>query len=548
MNEAGQPVERRGTASKGPLEATGVNRASPRSRLQPLAYLLATLAFMGCAERAPGPGHFRIAVPYDLASLDPHAEFTTGHFSLLDNVYEGLVRIERDLTVRPRLAEYWETPDPLTWVFHLRPATFHDGRPVTAADVVYSFRRLLDRPELDVGYYVLNVKQVRSLDPSTLVIKTRRPSSLLLNRLSWVYVVPQGAFEEGQDALGGGTGPYRIVRWQPGRELSLERHRGYWGPKPLLEGVVFAVNRRPEDAVRGLRSGRYQMIALGPGDSQQPLDSAAHRLLSIDSPAVLYLGLNLRRPNAPLAKARPNPFLRREVRRAIHLAIDRNQLVTALPGRHPANQLVPREVFGFDPSLPQPVTDRAAARQLLSKAGLGRGFAATLHTRPSLADTATLVGEQLAAVGIRLEVEVLPEWEYFRALEQGQFSMWLDRWGCTTGDAGELFEGAMHSRDAGRRLGLFNESGYSNAGLDRAIEESVGLDRPLPRQAALQAIMRTLMEELVWIPLHTESDRFGLERCFEWQPRFDLAIRAAEIRLAQDANATCRHRVALTGP
>jgi peptide/nickel transport system substrate-binding protein len=120
--------------------------------------------------------------------------------------------------------------------------------------------------------------------------------------------------------------------------------------------------------------------------------------------------------------------------------------------------------------------------------------------------------------------------EFFAALNRREVSFWLLATGCATGDAAELFESSFHSPDARDGFGIDNYGDYRNPDLDRAIEAAAALASPRARQRALQQLMRTAMEELPWLPLYYEDALYVVDRRFEFSPRNDLQVRAADIR------------------
>src|SRR5512142_1006489 len=131
----------------------------PWSAFRAVAALLVSAALgVACASRPPRDlALLTVAIPSSLDDLDPHARDKLGSASVLSNVYEALVASDADMRIRPCLAAAWVSPDPLTWVFHLRPGVvFHDGRRLRAADVVFSFERLMKGPDLEVATYVSN--------------------------------------------------------------------------------------------------------------------------------------------------------------------------------------------------------------------------------------------------------------------------------------------------------------------------------------------------------------------------------------------------------
>jgi len=502
--------------------------AATRRRFLAGVPLLAAAA--ACRGGGAAPPPFRVALTLGIGSLDPHASTTTAAFTVLGNLFEPLVFNFRQ-GLRPGLSNRWSSPDPFTWIFELRPGVrFHSGRTLRAQDVVYSYRRAQGRSDLEVGYYLGDVESVEAASETTVRVRTRRRAPALLSRLAHVFVVPEGT-NPGDSAEG--SGPYRLAEWdRAARRLRLKRFDGHWGSRPALSQVEVHLGIPPLEAERGLETGAYDLAQFG-GARPQRDGAEAWAIRRRSTLYVKYLGFDLARETTPFVPEIPNPFRDRRVREAIHLAIDRPRMLSRLPTNGvPAYQLVPRDVFGYASDLPPDRPDPTRSRALLKAAGLADGFRATLHTRPILAETAELVKEELAGVGIRLDLAIRPDEELFAAIGRHELSLWLDRWSCSTGESAELFETALHTRDESRGLGLYNESGYSNPTLDAAIESALETERPVERRSALQQLMRTAMHDLPWVPLYSDEDLWGLRRGWVWEPNVDFWLHLRDIRPA----------------
>jgi peptide/nickel transport system substrate-binding protein len=494
---------------------------------------LVSFALCGCRKPAAelvSARTLRIAVPYDVSTLDPHAEDRVTNFALLANLYEPLVTTDAEMAIRPCLAEKWESPDPLTWIFYLRHSvTFHGGRPLRAADVVYSLDRLRRNPDLDIRNYVQNVAEVAAVDDLTIRIHTSAPSAIFLSKLRFVMIIPAGS-GPGLGSKVDGTGPYALADWQPGVSMRMKRNERYWGAAPAAREVEFRVNLEPEETLRGLRNQEYQ-IALCNSKRLEPGPAwlAHYRVVRADNLFVPYLGWDLSGRTTPFSSVTKNPFRDIRVRRAVGLAIDRRRLLAGLSGHATtATQMVPRFVFGFDPELPEMVRDLQQARDLLRDAGLPKGFKVVLHARPVLEEAALLVKRDLAEIGIEVETRLLPNHEFFAQKRKGM-PLWLDRWACSGGDASEFLDNFVHSEDPKRSLGAFNYQGYANPDLDRAIERSAEVEKVRDRRSLLQDIMRTTVRDLVLLPLYNDQDVYAIDNALAWQPRNDRYIKVAEI-------------------
>ena len=461
-----------------------------------------------------------MALPYSHTSLDPHGDGTLRtRLSPSYNIYEPLVDVDHDLRVRPGLATSWSTVDEHTWQFELREARFHSGPALGAADVVASLQRAAG-PRRDSSYYLQDLESVRALGPRRVELRTRGPAPRFLNRLGSVMIVPARAVD--LTRIADGTGPYAVESWEPGRVLLLRRNEAWWNGKPDVVRAELHFDVAGARAEEGLLAGRFEAAQFVAGfDPARVAASPVHRLVDQEDLYVTYLAWNFTRP----------PFSDRRVREAVSTAIGRATLASSLPRRaQPASQLVTRHVFGFDPALVIPPGDGARARAALARAGWPDGLAATLTVRERYRDVGEALARQVAAAGLKLTVEVEEEPRFSERLTRGELSLWLDNWGCTTGDAAELFENALHSRAAGSSYGRFNETGYANPALDTRIEAVAGLDADERRQA-LQELMRAVLDDHALVPLYSDIDVYGLARDHRWRPRADGSLRLADFDL-----------------
>ncbi len=140
-----------------------------------------------------------------------------------------------------------------------------------------------------------------------------------------------------------------------------------------------------------------------------------------------------------------------------------------------------------------------------------------------------MVKEELAEVGIRVRVESLPSAEFFDALDERKLSFWIVASGCPTGDGTELLETSFHSPAPGG-LGVDNYGEYRNPELDRGILEAEGLFDLRTRQAAVQHLLRQVLEDRVWIPLYHDRATLVVASSFRYEPRADGYLRVADVR------------------
>ncbi|HYL05049.1 MAG TPA: ABC transporter substrate-binding protein [Thermoanaerobaculia bacterium] len=488
--------------------------------------LAATLAALGTSAACSGgsgagAAPLRLVFHSDPQGLDPHLHDEVATHWVLDNVYDALVTFDADMHVRPTLAVAWDNPDDLTWRFQLRPGVrFQDGRPLAAADVVVSLERARSHPQSKMSGYLVEVAAVRAVDPHTVEVQTRRPYPILLNKLTFIAIVPRDAPPRIVKPLG--TGPYRFVSYAPGRGLELAVFDGGWRAAEELEPrVSIGFESVAAKRVERLTSGRADLIAEMPSQYADRVKSAPGcAVRSAGGLAVNYLQP---RVDAP-------PFSDPRVRRAISLAVDREELVRAmLHGRGaPAGQMVGPKVFGYAPELQPPRRDLAAARQLLAAAGFPGGLDAVLEYRDG--QEVAALRAQLAEAGIRLRLRPRPWSELYPRLLRGQVAFYYGSWQCSSGDASDLFDNKVHTRDKARGYGDSNSNGYGNPALDKLIESSGATLNMNERRRILESAMRLLDADLPLIPLAIPFNLFGVRTTLAWAPRLDARIQVAGMR------------------
>lgn len=503
------------------------------SRAKAVALLAALSAAPGCVRGPAGgtSGAITISVPFEIETLDPHASGSAGALAIATNFYEPLVGTDAILRPRPALATAWENPDPLTWTFHLRrDVRFHSGRSLRSGDVAYSIARLHPGRGLELAPYAYDIAEIETPDPYTVRLRTREPVTILLAKLQYVFIVPEGMSPEEMARRENGTGPYRLSGWTRGSRLVMRAFDGYWGARPSLARAIFRLKRSPAQARSDFVSGRSQLVQQAAGAEEAAAQVPGARVERRSSLFVSYLAFDTASDVARFCSAPRNPFRRAEVRKAVDLAIDRRRLSAELPaGLRPASQCVPPSVFGFDPGLGPVPRDSDEARRLLAAAGFPAGFRVTLHTRPMFADTGRAVARMLSDVGISADLRVLADPDFWALLAGRGATLVLDRFACQTGDASEAFDQLVHTPDPRRHLGEGNSGGYSNPELDAAIERSAQELDVSRRSEMLREIMRTVARERPIVPIGIGEDAYAIRGAYRWQPREDGDIRVAEI-------------------
>ncbi len=370
-----------------------------------------TLLPRGAAAQTAG-GTTVWAAESDPVSLDPIVDSGFAATQAFEHSYESLTGYDENLNIVPALAESWETPDDLTYIFHLRQGVkFHDGSDFTAEDVKYTFDFVIDQ-DGPAGWRV-NFSQVESveiIDSHTVQFNNNSPFPGLLGAMAILrssMVVKQGAFESPDLATSiNGTGPFKLIEYVPKDYILYQRNPDYWGaPLPNIEEVTFKILEDEETRIAGLRGGSLDYAALST-DGMLRLEGDDSFVITSAPRCYLYiLQLNPRRPH----------WYHPSVRKAIALAVNRQEISEKVfsGGLHLSGPIP--EGFG-DWALPRAeleavyTDDLDQARALLAEGGIEEGaeldFVVTAFNQffPGLA---VVVADQLSRVGINVNIRQL---------------------------------------------------------------------------------------------------------------------------------------------
>src|SRR5277367_2064983 len=424
-------------------------------------------------------------------NLDPRigADAYSAHVDGL--MFSSLVARDAHLNVIPDLAQSWDIPDPVTYVFHLRPGVkFHDGRPLTSADVKYTFDTIifgtLKTPKR--GAFKM-VKSVEAPDDSTVIFHLSEPyASLLYSMVSpEIGIVPRESGPEmAQHPIG--TGPFRFVSATTDEEIVLERNENYFGESPKIERLRMRIV--PDAIVRALelRKGSADAVINSLTPDMVVTLAKDRGLAAVQEPGttMAYLAFNFEDPI--LAK--------REVRQALAYATDRATIIKyLLRGQaRPAQSLLPPNHWAFDADVQQYDFDPGLAEKMLDAAGYPRGkdgvrLRLTLKTSTDEFTrlTSAAIADQWKRVGVILELRPLEFATFYTDITRGSFQMYTLRWVGANTDP-DIFEDVFGSKRM-PPLGS-NRGHYRNAELDVLLDESrVEMD-----QAKRKAILARVQE------------------------------------------------------
>ena len=448
--------------------------------------LLAVVLLLCIAVAAPvwaADGVYRRPLGNDPTTLDPARIGDIFGRSVAQQIFDGLVQFDHTLTVTPALAQYWKASrDGLVWTFTLRRnARFHNGRDVTAADVVYSLTRLVDpRTRSAAADLFLGVKgapEFRNGKASSiagLVAVDRHTVQITLTEslvpfvsllaVGHAKIVPREVVEERGEEFGTapvGTGPFRFVRWERGREIVLAANPDYFDTPPKLTRLVYRVFRGEQfDAMyEEFQRGNLEDTPPPSRDYRRAIAAAGDGYVKRPMLSVRFYGFN----------TRVQPLGERLVRQAIIHAVDREAVIEeAFLGRHIiARGILPPGTLGYNPKLSPYGYAPARARDLLAQAGYpaGRGLPPiaiwAAARNEGVVREHEMMRQNLAAVGVQAEFNYQTDWPSFsRMLSEGRMPMYMYAWYADVPDPDNFLVKLFHSQSS-RNFG-----GYANARVD----------------------------------------------------------------------------------
>jgi peptide/nickel transport system substrate-binding protein len=436
------------------------------------------------------------------SNLDPRVGTDSQSERIDELIFDSLVRKDEHFNVRPWVAERWDIPDPLTYVFHLRSGIrFHDGRPLTARDVKWTIDSMMNgiviSPKAAAYQYVAAID---APNDSTLIFHLKQPYAALLWNLSdgALGIVPYGSDKKfNQHPIG--SGPFKFVKNEQDNEVIVVRNDDYWTNKPKLEGVRFAVVPDTTTRALELRKGSADVEINALSADMLPSLRRDPQLAVEEGPgtAVQYVAFNLRDPILQDVR----------IRQAIAYAIDVHPIIEYLwrNTARPADSVLPPEHWAYDRNLGHYPHDPDRARQLLAAAGYSVKSGSRLHLtmKTSTEETSRLLAvilqQQLRDIGIDLEIRTFEFATFYSDVQRGAFQMYTLRWVGGTNQDPDIFEYIFDSKSFPPRRA--NRSYYSNSQVDRWISEGLEQIDPSKRKESYAKIQEQLQRDVPSINL-----------------------------------------------
>ncbi len=460
---------------------------------------------MGCGNVPPESG-IRLALSSDIRGFDPAQAVDVRSGKIVSLVYDNLVHFGDSTEIIPGIAFQWDiSGDGKEYRFFLRKnILFHDGNPVTATDVVLSFKRILDLEILSPQSWMFTriegaaefiegtspfVSGLIAENDSSLTIRLKSsfspfiqylamPSSAIINyrNIDTIQEIPAG------------SGPWKLAKWERDGKIQLIRNDNYWGEKPKEPELSFRILSEAMTRSAEFEAGNLDFLTIPSTEIQRwsTYPEFEDRVVHADELNIWYIGLNCSRP----------PFNDIRIRRAMNLSLDREKhLRLLIPGGELASGPVPPAFLGNNSFKPLPY-DPEKAIQLLEESGYPDGLEAELWVGGGSEMFHVLEAFQSdwAAVGINVKI-IRSDWNVFKsAVRIGQPPMYYLNWTADYPDAENFLYPLFYSTES-----MTKRNRYSNPVIDKIILKIQSLSHGIERNTLIQKANKILHDEVPWV-------------------------------------------------
>jgi peptide/nickel transport system substrate-binding protein len=499
-------IELVGTKGKSAMSAVTLSR---RQLLQLASALGVTssgamLPWMMRASAAQGTpatepmGSVTWAIDSDPVSLVPYGSSSTSNMHGKEFIYDSLLEWDRDLNIQPALAESYEAaPDATSYLFHLRQGvTFHDGRPLRAADVKYSLDMTLNPPAPVVASpYLANIAEVVVVDDATVRIDMSQPDPTIPGILAWQRmspIFPEGIADEiNLLSEGIGTGPFKLIEYVSNDHLEYEAFADYWKPGvPCIQHLTIPIIGEEQSRVALLRSGEID----GGNFSSDVVTS-----LEGDENFEVLSGLTSAPRTIYVNMAKDVPWRDIRVRQAVSKTIDRQIIIdNVYAGNSELTGPIPPGYGDWplsqDELAEHYTVDVEGAKALMAEAGLEDGFSVTLiaiSAPREYTQIAEIIAEQLKQINIDVSVEPQEIGTFVESINS-EFE-WASTGGGMRGDPSGYFS-VFRSADEGTFAITYGD-GWKSDELDQLYDQALATTDQAERHDLYIQLQKLVLEE-----------------------------------------------------
>lgn len=442
-------------------------------------------------------------------SLDPHKFNDFSIISVTEHVFNTLVTLDDNRNVVPELAEAWEYITPQEIIFKIRKnVKFHNGELLTANDVVFSLKRMINEPSSYT--LVRDIENVEKIDDFSVKVTLKNPSAPFLYNLSMplTAILNEKAYKETPDEVSVrpiGTGPFKVKEWGVGERVVLDSFKDYFKGAPKVDGVIFKTIAETTTKMIALETGEVDLIyGVAPIDFKTIESKENLTLFYKNSMTTDYLVINTNK------KYLDNL----DIRKAIHYAINKQGIIDAIYlGRgHIANSPVNPLIFGSYQNIHTYSFNPEKSKEILANAGIKPGevnLKIWCSENPIRVQIAQIIQENLKNVGINAKIEIVETGTYLDKTAKGEHDISLTTWIQSVSDADSILTPLLHSKSIGF---AGNRSFFENKKLDKLLDDArMNIDE-IAREELYKQVQEIISEENPIIPLVYKVDGLGMNK------------------------------------
>ena len=474
------------------------------------AALLVTTVMMAPvvnAEEVEYKDTFTFAQQADIVTLDPADTAAIPTLDVLCGMYDSLVTFDADMNIVPCLATEWEQEDELTWVFKLRDdVVFHNGDAMTAADVVYSIKRVAASAKNSTLFSSLS--EAEAVDDYTVKFTLSAPAPTFLNNLANTAsaILPEKYMtENGEEIITSapvGTGAYKFVEWSQGSYVKMEANENYWGGDVTTQNVIMKVIPEASQRTIALETGEIDAAYNVQSNDVARIEEDENLVLHM-APALstCYVCMNFEKAGIDDQR----------VREAIRVAIDSQIIADAVfyGAAEPDDTIIPFAAFGYQEDAAKIEYNPERAKELLKEAGYEDGFSTNIYTSDNQqsVEICQIIQAQLKEFGIDCEIQTLEFGTFLDKIGEGEHDLCLMTWSTGTVDADFTYYAQYSSTQHGIYGNMMSPDLFP--GLDEALEEGRSTSDPETRMAAYKKVEEIVTENSIYRPLVCRSSVVG---------------------------------------
>lgn len=453
------------------------------------------------AEEASGKTDLVIAVDADVDTLHPADFSTTVELNILNQLYDTLMYLNPDGThdPEPRIAESYEiSEDGLDYTFHLRnDATFHDGTPVTAEDVVFSIE--LYKTSEYQGSQISMLSSVEATDEQTVVCHLDSPYAPFLGGILSPFICSKEYYESDPDAFVTdpvGSGPYKFVSRATGSNVILEANEDYYRGAPAIKDLSFEVIPDTATKAIALQTGEINFAEIDSSVLAQLEANPDIAVTEVPTSSFCYVSMNLEK----------EPFDNVLVRQAINYAIDRENLIAVCyDGEAEVNSnICAKSRSGYSEDQLEYTYDPEKAKALLEEAGITTPYnLGEILVAEKYSNLATVIQNDLKAVGLEVSISVKEFNAYINDLTSGNYS--ITALNMTLEGDTQTLEMAFTTD----YIGTANNARYSDAEMDELFNQTRSETDPEKRLELFNQIFSKAQDEAIYAVLCNPLTLYG---------------------------------------